>query len=32
VTDTLWSLEMIAEKIEASRSQPGERGPELSAP
>jgi IS1 family transposase len=27
VTDTLWSLEMIAERIEANRPQPGKRGP-----
>ena len=27
VTDTLWSLEDIAEKIEADRPQPGKRGP-----
>jgi IS1 family transposase len=27
VTDTLWSLEMIAEKIEASRPAPAKRGP-----
>jgi IS1 family transposase len=27
ITDTLWSLEDIAEKIEAARPQPGKRGP-----
>lgn len=27
VTDTLWSLEDIAERIEAARPQPGKRGP-----
>lgn len=27
VVDTLWSMEMIAEKIEANRPQPGKRGP-----
>jgi IS1 family transposase len=27
ITDTLWSLEEIAERIEANRPQPGKRGP-----
>jgi hypothetical protein len=27
VTETLWSMEMIAERIEANRPQPGKRGP-----
>lgn len=27
ITDTLWSLEDIAERIEANRPQPGKRGP-----
>jgi IS1 family transposase len=27
VTGTLWSMEMIAERIEANRPQPGKRGP-----
>jgi hypothetical protein len=27
VSDTLWSMEMIAERIEANRPQPGKRGP-----
>lgn len=27
IVDTLWSMEMIAEKIEANRPQPGKRGP-----
>lgn len=27
ITDRLWSLEDIAERIEARRSKPGKRGP-----
>lgn len=27
IVDTLWSMEMLAEKIEANRPVPGKRGP-----
>jgi hypothetical protein len=26
ITDTLWSMEMIAERIEGNRPKPGKRG------